>query len=363
MIFGFFLPPVYLFLVTRRFAAGRRGVLIGVLFVAAFLASGLVRQSFLGFLVQAVMFVWIAQFLPLCIFTDLARIVRRLVVRKPLKFRTVSLLARSLAAFSAVLTVAFYIYGVPHSLNFFVRSATVGLPAGAKPFTAVFFSDTHLDPLSSKAKFERFVFEVDSLSPDLVIFGGDLADVFDTVLTAEGYDEIFRKLAKIPKYGAFAVVGNHEAYMERSGSDPEGWMKAQGVTVLVDSSACTPVVCFTGRMDVQVARARGVERAPLAEILPPDSTLPWLLLDHQPRGLDSEYTGKVPLLSLSGHTHDGQFFPGPLLIGLVWDLAYGFGELGSAPWFVTSGIDGWGPPIRVGSDTEMWFLKFEPEKS
>lgn len=361
MIFGFFLPPVYLFFVTRRFAAGRRGILIGVLFVAAFLASGMVRQSFLGSLVQAVMFVWIAQFLPLCIVTDLARLVRRAFTRRPLKFRTVSLLARALALFSAALTVAFYLYGVPHSLNFCVRSASIGLPAGAKPFTAVFFSDTHLDPLSSKAKFERFAAEVDSLAPDILIFGGDLADVFDTVLTAEGYDEIFRKLAKIPKYGAFAVVGNHEAYMERNGSDPAGWMASQGFTVLIDSSACTPVACFTGRIDFHVARSRGTPRTPLAEILPADSTLPWILLDHQPRGLGDDYVGKAPLIALSGHTHKGQFFPGPLLIGLIWELAYGFGELGGAPWFVTSGLDGWGPPIRVGSDTEMWFFRFEPK--
>ena len=104
---------------------------------------------------------------------------------------------------------------------------------------------------------------------------------------------------------------------------------------------------------------RGMERLPLDFIAPAkDSRVPWIVLDHQPRGLDSLDTRK-PDFALSGHTHDGQFFPGTVIIDWVWRIAYGFGELDNVKWLVTSGVHSWGPPVRVGSDAEMWILDFK----
>ena len=54
----------------------------------------------------------------------------------------------------------------------------------------------------------------------------------------------------------------------------------------------------------------------------------------------------------------GQFFPGTIVIKWVWRLVYGLGELDGVKWLVSSGIDCWGPPVRVGSDTEMWLIRF-----
>lgn len=83
-----------------------------------------------------------------------------------------------------------------------------------------------------------------------------------------------------------------------------------------------------------------------------------MLIDHQPKGIEPEHSGRLPDFALSGHTHDGQFFPGTVIIDWVWRLAYGFGTLDSVRWLVSSGVDSWGPPVRIGSDTEMWFLHF-----
>ena len=41
-------------------------------------------------------------------------------------------------------------------------------------------------------------------------------------------------------------------------------------------------------------------------------------------------------------------------------LDYGLGKINNAPWLVSSGVDSWGPPVRIGSDTEIWFLSFTP---
>ena len=238
-------------------------------------------------------------------------------------------------------------------------------------FTVLFFSDLHLDPLSRRDKVERMLREADSLKPDLIFFGGDFADEHDSVLTNQGYDTLFAKFAAAARVGAYAVGGNHEAYTERAGSDIAGFLRRSGWVYLDDSTVCTEVACITGRTDLQMAAARGVERMPLSLLDPaklgPSTSratpaakgLPWLLMDHQPRGIEPEYSGRMPDFAFSGHTHAGQFFPGTVIINWVWRLAYGFGTLDSVRWLVSSGVDSWGPPVRVGSDTEMWFLRFE----
>jgi len=93
-------------------------------------------------------------------------------------------------------------------------------------------------------------------------------------------------------------------------------------------------------------------------LAPKENALPWIVLDHQPKGIEKEHTGRLPDFALSGHTHNGQFFPGTIVIKWGWRLVYGLGELDGVKWLVSSGIDCWGPPVRVGSDTEMWLIRF-----
>ena len=85
---------------------------------------------------------------------------------------------------------------------------------------------------------------------------------------------------------------------------------------------------------------------------------PWILLDHQPKGIEPGHSGRLPDFALSGHTHNGQFLPGTVVINFVWRLAYGEGVLDGVRWLVSAGVDCWGPPVRVGSDADMWVVRF-----
>jgi predicted MPP superfamily phosphohydrolase len=58
-------------------------------------------------------------------------------------------------------------------------------------------------------------------------------------------------------------------------------------------------------------------------------------------------------LSLSGHTHDGQIFPGNLISRLRGPQSYGMEQWGSSKAIVTSGVGYYGPPIRVGTISEI----------
>ncbi|MBR2209945.1 MAG: metallophosphoesterase [Fibrobacter sp.] len=338
-------------------APGKKGKLIALGILVAIFLGMFFRHTLAGCIMVAFTSVWLCQALLFYIPWDLFHGVRRLVVRKAMPQKTLVLASRVLLAVTVALTLGLFAYGVPHNGDYKLLKTTVN--ANKSSFKAVFFSDVHVDPLFKRAKLERMIADVDSIAPDYLLFGGDLADVSMEQLDEWGYDSLFKKLTSKAKIAAIAINGNHEGMQEGSGMTPGEWMRKVGFVVLDDSSACIGHACFTGRTDFQVAYRRGVERVPLAELIPRDSEKPWILMDHQPKGIESDYSGRLPDYALSGHTHNGQFFPGTIVIKLVWRLAYGEGVLDGVRWLVSSGVDCWGPPVRVGSDADMWVIQFE----
>ncbi|MBO5521439.1 MAG: hypothetical protein J5973_07190 [Eubacterium sp.] len=59
---------------------------------------------------------------------------------------------------------------------------------------------------------------------------------------------------------------------------------------------------------------------------------------------------------LSGHTHNGQIFPGSIYIDLVNENGYGQKSLYGTETFVTSGVGTFGPPMRTGTDSEIMII-------
>lgn len=399
MIFIFILifGVLFLFVNLRQVAPGNKGSILAGALVVLLPVCFIFRDMFWACVGQAFLSVWLCEALLLYICWWIFRLGRRALGRGPMPQRTAVIAARVLLAASFAVTGVMCVVGYSHNTNYILREATVEVhvegPRLPSPdssvaqdsavaldsaqvshnFTALFFSDLHLDPLIRREKVERMLHEADSLKPDLILFGGDFADIHDSVLTNRGYDTLFAKFAAAAKIGAFAIGGNHEVYTEGAGADIAGFLRRGSWVYLEDSTVCTEVACITGRMDLQKERALDVERKPLALLEPGKhepgqvahpaaNKLPWLLMDHQPKGLsgpeDAGYSGRLPDFALSGHTHDGQFFPGTVIINWVWRLAYGFGVLDSVRWLVSSGVDSWGPPVRIGSDTEMWLLHF-----
>lgn len=373
---------VILYLNISRVIPGKAGKLLALGFLVGIFLSMVLRESVVGAVLLTFFTIWMCQALWMFLVLDIflmgrffwmCRKVSRAEYRKS-SSALVRKCSRNTLIASIGLALVLIGFGVPHNEDFRIEEGRVQLSLDGS-HTAVFFSDMHFAPLFRTAKLERLAARVDSLKPDFVLFGGDLSDVSTVTMDEWGYGSHMAKIAKSAKVAAIAINGNHEAMQERNGSNTLAWLRQNNWITLDDSTACFPTgnaehenepqVCFTGRTDFQVARTRGVERRPLAELVPAalqsghsDTRIPWILLDHQPKGIEPEYSGILPDFALSGHTHDGQFFPGNLVINLVWRLAYGFGSLDGVRWLVSSGIGSWGPPVRVLSDTEMWILKF-----
>ena len=68
-------------------------------------------------------------------------------------------------------------------------------------------------------------------------------------------------------------------------------------------------------------------------------------------GLDKADAGVD--LDLSGHTHNGQFWPGTITINLAWDNAYGLLKVDNMTSIVTSGVGLFGLNMRTGCFPEI----------
>lgn len=400
---------VLIYINVSSVAKGKTGKIIGAAVLFVLFLGMFLRSTLVGSLIVTFFAVWLPNSLILYIPWTLYRIGYYFTQPHHLSRHLVRRVSRYLLGITCAFTFIFIGYGMQHNDEYKTNLLTIDLPGiYAENFTAVFFSDIHVDPLFKAQKLERFIAQVDSIKPDYLLFGGDLADISTEKMDRMGYDSLFRKLTAGAKVAAVAINGNHEAFMANSDNSPEEWMRKVGFVVLDDSTACLGGVCFTGRTDFTVARSRDTERKPLSELIPDsikivehvkdttdsaatdtakvanaqvsataqDSTVdsalvatvtydttiiyrPWILLDHQPKGIEKEHRGRLPDFALSGHTHDGQFFPITLIIDYVWKLAYGKGALGGVLWLVSSGFDCWGPPVRVGSDSEIWVIKFK----
>ena len=388
-------------------AKGKAGRIIALSVLVLLFLSMAFRDTWAGSVAVAFFAVWLPNAFLFYIPWTLYRIGYYFTQPHHLSRHFVRRVSRWLLGVTVGIALAMFAYGVPHNDDYKMMDLTVDLPSQyTEGFTAIFFSDIHVDPLFKAEKLQRFIAQADSIKPDYLLFGGDLADVSMEQLDAWGYDSLFKMLTSKAKAAAVAVNGNHESMQERAGSNPNDWMRKVGFVVLDDSTACIGKACFTGRTDYMVARGRDVLRRPLAELIPDslqlteipqdsmgavaanesvagapvvdsladtaaartayDTTVvhrPWILLDHQPKGIEKGHVGRLPDMALSGHTHDGQFFPVTFIINYVWKVAYGKGALGGVFWLVSSGFDCWGPPVRFGSDSEFWIIKFKPHEN
>ncbi|HSL93780.1 MAG TPA: metallophosphoesterase [Bacillota bacterium] len=234
----------------------------------------------------------------------------------------------------------------------------ISLPRpGAKASTlkAVMVSDVHLGRTIGVNRLRQLVQQINALRPDVIFLPGDIIDGDVEYYESRGMDGILAGLQA--EHGVFAVLGNHE-YLGGSGTAAAEQLQRAGVTVLRDQCVNVPgLFNVAGRDDRMSARFTGTPRLPLPDILSgSDRSLPTILLDHQPYDLHEASEQGVDL-QLSGHTHNGQFFPNNLITGHIFEQDWGYLKKDYMHLVVSCGYGTWGPPIRLGSHSEIVLLE------
>lgn len=220
--------------------------------------------------------------------------------------------------------------------------------SAAKELTIVFMADLHFRGLTSGRFLDELVTKVNAQNPDVILIGGDILEGDDRDEDTGRYERAFRRMTS--RYGTFAVPGNHERY-GRAGSG--AFLEKAGIRLLQDE--VVPIdraFALVGRKDL-----RSRDRKPVGEILaavPGD--LPIIMLAHRPSGFDEAARNGVAI-QLSGHTHHGQIFPANVITNREYPLSRGHLEKGGTHFFVTSGVQGWGPPVRTVGASELLVLR------
>lgn len=207
----------------------------------------------------------------------------------------------------------------------------------------VFIADLHLTITSNREMFQEAFDKINALEPDIILMGGDIIDYSHKAIR-EDYSQTFKSLKA--KYGIYSVLGNHEYYGGVDGN--EEYIRSLGINVLRDDVFGIEDINIIGRDDFH-----NEGRALLKDItsnIPSNETL--IILDHNPQSID-ESIAVGGDLQLSGHTHNGQFFPYNIIVDRMYRNGYGYKKIDGLNTIVTAGLGSWLIPYRIGSTSEI----------
>jgi predicted MPP superfamily phosphohydrolase len=223
------------------------------------------------------------------------------------------------------------------------------MPEAWKQKKVVMLSDLHFGAVYGVRRAKKIVRILESMEADVIFLVGDF---FDGVKTDE--EELARIFSPL-KDKIYFVTGNHDGFVT---SEKEiHAIESAGLRVLKDEMTEVDGLQILGVSYHDTNKTEKFGKI-LSEISF-DRNKPSILLKHVPLDLDIAEKAGISL-TLSGHTHNGQLFPGNLLAKRAHKgFNYGLKELGAMQVLVSSGVGTWGPPLRVGTHSEVLILKFK----
>lgn len=274
--------------------------------------------------------------------TDLARIFLQM---KPVTYGIIS--------FS--LTVVVVVYGLWNASNTKLSTVNLSITHLKEEVRIMHLSDIHLGHFRGKAYLQKLVDMTMAQDPDLVVITGDLFDG-RVQLKQETLDPL-RQLT-VP---VLFVEGNHDGY---SGVEEiKKILREAGVRVLENE-----IVQVRGMQVIGLNHMPADEGAPSMHAGQHKSTirkvlgameiapgLPSVLLHHSPDGIEYAVDKGIDLY-LAGHTHGGQLFPVNYINDILFHFNRGLTNHNGTKIFVTQGAGTFGPPMRVGTRSEIVLL-------
>ena len=219
------------------------------------------------------------------------------------------------------------------------------LPSTWQGKKLVWVSDVHLGHIRRSSFARRVVKKIESLEPVLVFVGGDLFDGGRT-----GAAEIMQPFAELAgRFEVLFVTGNHELFSGHNAFVDV--VRAAGMTVLNDECIERDGLQIVGIDWSTSRRPERMQEALQRMKLRADRSA--ILLVHSPDNFKVAQAAGIQL-QLSGHTHRGQLWPFGLITRRVYHgFDYGLKKYRDMWVYTSSGTGTWGPPMRLGSPSEI----------
>lgn len=279
---------------------------------------------------------------------------------KPLKFIPKLQKSGILAITIFLILIISGIYGINHieETDYYIHSNKIN-----KSYTVLFISDTHYDTIQDTELFKNEIKNMNNLKPDIVILGGDLVD---DGTPEESMKELFSEIKKINStYGIYYIYGNHDRTMRINSETNESQtaksnnhdddlnktIEENGIKILCDDKIdINKDIILIGREDKGFSADSG--RLSSEELLNNVDLSKYIIIaDHQP--VESEKNTILGAdLQVSGHTHGGQIFPLNIIYSLIGTLNYGEHKFGKMSQITSSGVAGWGWPLKNANPCE-----------
>lgn len=241
--------------------------------------------------------------------------------------------------------------------EFRLRRFTLSLPSLPKALdglTIAHVSDIHVGQWTHGPVLKKIVNSTNALRADVVVVTGDLIN-YELSDLSESIDLLKQMHGR---YGLYMVEGNHD--LIQNGPEFERRVKRSGLSLLVDESTIasvrgypvqflglrwidcvgSPNDHFTARQVRELAKQRQPEAFPI-------------FLAHHPHAFDPAIENGLPL-TLTGHTHGGQFMLGPNIgvgpaLFRYWSGLYKRGE---SQLIVSNGVGNMFP-LRINAPAEL----------
>ena len=331
----------------------------------------LLPKSAVAIVIRRISTYWIGIMLYSLLYVVLFDLLR--LIAKHTKLKNTLLFSRgsviSIGSVVVACAVATCLYGIFNARNIKVNeySVTVNKSCGSdKHLKAVLVADLHMGYAIGVDHITNMVEKINQQDADIVIIAGDIFDnSYDGMDDPEGIKAQLRSIKS--KYGVYAVYGNHDidekilmgftfdwGGKQLHSEKMTNFMKECNIKLINDESVLiNDEFYLVGRRDTDKPGTEDGTRAEISELTKDlDKTKPIFVLSHEPDELQKTADAGADI-DFSGHTHDGQFFPGNLTIGLFWENPCGMIKKDNMYSIVTSGVGVYGTFMRVGTDAEI----------
>ena len=350
------------------------------LFIAAGLmpvAGAMLPDSSIKFSLQGWGNIWLGFYLYymgllliLLLFWSIARLICFIIGKRGIKVNKRLPGGRgTVLIFCFIASVALQVYGMIHAQNTKVVTYDVAIDKDAGDISSmkvILIADLHMSVNSKHETIRKMVDLINAEDADAVVIAGDIfTSSYGGMKDPDRYAAILRGIKS--KYGVYAVSGNHDVEETLFGGFPispisqafrtkdmEEFFVDAGFTILYDDTVMlADEVVLAGRIDGEKAGDGTTNRMTAEELLAgADKEKPVLVLEHEPIDFANLKEAGADL-ALCGHTHAGQIFPGNLVVPFFNENAYGYKVVSGLQTIVTAGVGYYGPPMRVGTDSEV----------